>query len=188
MRAIIFFVFSLIFFNCIELAIGREFNVQCPNLNSKSAIFDASRLSDGSRIAIEKGDGGNPTILVFYHRTQTGCSRSIFARYSIEGGNPFVESLFFDRIDGKPNVFVIVSWQINNRGEGTYGKLYQVYAYNTNFDGALIVNPLISNDSHMTGIDGIEHGEQSYFQYKTAADVKKYLKNGQHHEFHKSKN
>lgn len=177
MRALKLFIYFVIVSSYIGRAIGSEFNVQCPRVSSQANIFDASQLSDGSRIAIEKGVEDNPVILAFYRETQGGCSRSIFARYPIEGGEPFVESLFFDRIDGTMNVLVIVSWEINNRGEGTYGKLYQVYAYDTDSHGSLVENSLIGNDDHMTGIDGVEQGQESKFQYKTAADVKRYLKN-----------
>jgi hypothetical protein len=170
------FVYFLIISSCIEQAFGDEINVRCPQPDPQVEIFDASRLSVGSRIAIEKGGAEDPVILAIYRQTQAGCSRSVFARYSIEGGEPFVESLFFDKIDGKTNVFAIISWQINHQGEGTYGKLYQVYAYNINSDGTLIENSLVSNDDHLTGIDGVEQGQESKFRYKTAADVKKYLK------------
>jgi hypothetical protein len=172
-----FIGYFFIALGCIGQAVGSEANVQCPSLNPSANIFDASRLFEGSRIAIEKGEGDAPVVLVLYHQTQAGCDRSVFARYSIEGGTPFVESLFFEKIDGRMNVFAIVSWRINNRGEGTYGRLYQVYAYKMNSGGLLTENARISNNDHMTGIDGYEQGQQSTFQYKTAADVKRYLKN-----------
>ncbi|MEX3932704.1 hypothetical protein AB4Y32_12990 [Paraburkholderia phymatum] len=177
MRALRFFAYFFILSRYIGQAVGGEFNMQCPQSNPRANIFDASRLSDDSRIAIEKRSGDDPVILAFYRQNQAGCSRSVFARYSIEGGEPFVESLFFYRIDGKVNVLVIVSWQINNRGEETYGKLYQIYAYYIKFDGSIVENSLVSDDDHMTGIDGVEQGQESKFQYKTAAGVKRYLKN-----------
>ncbi|RDK01849.1 hypothetical protein DLM46_15925 [Paraburkholderia lacunae] len=103
------------------------------------------------------------------------CNKSEFARYSIEGSAPTVESLFFYKLDGEINLFTIVSWSINNRGEGTYGTLYQVYAYRKSNDGSLKENKKITENNEMTGMDGYDNGQQSTFPYRTAADVKRAL-------------
>ncbi|CAM2170688.1 hypothetical protein BLAT2472_230004 [Burkholderia latens] len=87
---------------------------------------------------------------------------------------PTVESIFYMRLRGRINVFSIVAWDINNRGDGTYGQLYQVYAYHFDENGVLVENKRVSRDDLMSGVDGYVEGRESQFRYKTAADVKRY--------------
>ncbi|WP_157652982.1 hypothetical protein [Burkholderia ubonensis] len=79
-----------------------------------------------SRIFIENGTVEYPLVLDFYRPTKDGCEKTEFARYSIEGGAPTVESIFFMLLRDHVNVFSIVAWDISNRGDGTHGRLYRV--------------------------------------------------------------
>ncbi|WP_175946513.1 hypothetical protein [Burkholderia pyrrocinia] len=156
---------------------GAERVANCPIENEKNNVFDASVLAKDSRISIEIGTADYPLVLDFYRPTQDGCEKTEFARYSTEGGAPTVKSVFFMLLHGRVNVFSIVAWDINNRGDGTYGRLYQVYAYNLNENGMLVENKRVSEDESMTGIEGYAEGRESKFRYKTALEVKKYWRN-----------
>ncbi|MFM0323897.1 hypothetical protein [Caballeronia glebae] len=149
-------------------------SVECPAIDASKNVFDASILIKDSRVAIEEGENDAPVVLSLYQQGSSACERQAFARYSVEGSAPTVDSLFFMKLKGKINVFTIVSWNINSRGDGTYGKLYQVYAYEIVSDGVLSENKDVVENGSMTGIDGYYGGTQSTFSYKTAAGVKKY--------------
>lgn len=96
-------------------------------------------------------------------------------RYSIEGSAPEVAAVFPYSVEGKLNLFVIVAWQVQNRGVGTYGTLYQVYAYGDDGAGGLTSNPIVASAAQMTGIEGVADGEPSHFDGKTADEVKKLI-------------
>jgi hypothetical protein len=170
--ALIFVIGSMLCGN----AIPSDAFVECPNFKDGENVFNSS-ISENSLIAIEQSQSINyPVVLATYQLASDGlCVRSKFAEYSVEGGSPVVESLFFYRLFGELNVFTIVSWSVNNRGARTYGKLYQVYAYNTGGDGRLHENEKITNDYRMTGMDGFDNGKKSSFPYKTAHDIKRAL-------------
>ncbi|MDN7425893.1 hypothetical protein [Burkholderia sp. AU45388] len=159
-------------------AYGGELVSNCPKVNINNSVFDASALGRNSRISIENGTPEYPIVLDLYQSTKCGCEKAEFARYSVEGGVPTVESIFFMSLDGRVNVFSIVAWDINSRGDGTYGRLYQVYAYFFDKNGVLIENDRVSQDEAMTGIDGYAQGAESKFRYRTASDVKKYWRHG----------
>ncbi|WP_174955041.1 hypothetical protein [Burkholderia lata] len=159
-------------------AYGAKVVSGCPEVNVKDNIFDASALERNSRVSIENGTAEYPIVLDFYRLTKDGCKKIEFARYSVEGSAPVVESIFFMVLYDRINVLSIVAWDINNRGDGTYGRLYQVYAYFFDKDGVLVENNRVSEDDSMTGIDGYVRGVESKFRYRTANDVKKYWRSG----------
>jgi hypothetical protein len=101
----------------------------------------------------------------------------IIDNYEIEDGEPQVESVFFDKVLKDKTVFVIISWEINSRGVGTYGKLYQVYAYNksNNKENKFVKNMTLYHDRELTGMEGMSDSTISSFKYKTATEVKKYI-------------
>lgn len=166
---------ALAFFVAL-VSYGRagEIGQKCPAVDVGNNIFSASALVKGARIAVEKAEGNYPIVLGLYRPAVKGCERIEFARYSVEGSAPNVDSLFFMKIRGRINVFAIVSWAINNRGDETYGNLYQVYAYQIESNGRVSENKLITENEFMTGIEGYYGGRQSIFSYKTAAEVKKF--------------
>ncbi|WP_089159687.1 hypothetical protein [Caballeronia sordidicola] len=149
----------------------------CPDVQRSRNIFDATSIYKNSRVAIENADDAHPVTLIMYRPIDGECRREEFARYSIEGSAPTIDSLFFFKLHSQVNIFTIISWSINNRGAGTYGKMYQIYAYKTGADGSLLENKKISESDAMTGIDGYDGGRQSRFRYKTAIDVKRFLRN-----------
>jgi hypothetical protein len=169
---ITFVFFIALVSHCFAEAIGYE----CPAVDVTNNVFDASLIIKESRIAVEKGNERYPVVLGLYRPIAAGCERIQFAQYSVEGSVPTVDSLFFMKMQGRVNVFTIVSWAINNRGVGTYGKLYQVYAYQMAPNGQLLENKLIAENGLMTGVEGYDDGQQSTFPFKTAADVRKFMR------------
>ncbi|MCO7558069.1 hypothetical protein [Metapseudomonas otitidis] len=99
---------------------------------------------------------------------------AIIDKYDYAGGPPIIESLFFYKIEQKTNAIVIVSWNINSRGLGTYGKGYQVYAYENGKHG-LTGNDLINRNPDTSGMEGYQEGNPVHFKLKTAKDVKTYI-------------
>ncbi|VWC14291.1 hypothetical protein BLA15816_05538 [Burkholderia lata] len=157
-------------------AYGAEVISACPAASTKSNVFDSSVLAENSRVSIENGTAEYPLVLYLYRPTQGGCEKAEFARYSVEGSVPAVESIFFMSLRGRVNIVSIVAWDVSNRGDGTYGRLYQVYAYFFDKDGVLVENGRVSGDSSMTGIEGYAQGKESKFRYRTASDIKRYLR------------
>ncbi|WP_157658511.1 hypothetical protein [Burkholderia ubonensis] len=172
-----FFLPCCIFIALSLTAYGAERAADCPVVDVKNNVFDASALAANSRISIESGTAEYPLVLDIYQPTKRGCVKTEFARYSIEGSAPTVESIFYMPLRGRINVFSIVAWDINNRGDGAYGRLYQVYAYHFDENGIMVENKRVSEDESMSGIDGYVEGRGSKFLYKTASDVKKYWRN-----------
>lgn len=70
-------------------------------------------------------------------------------------------------------------WEHHLFGVGIDNDEYETNAYTKNKDGKLAIDPDISGDPNFEGIDGIvdddEHPRR-YYKYKTAAEVKRYLK------------
>jgi len=104
------------------------------------------------------------------------CQPAIFDSYPIEGGNPQVDSVFAYPVNNEKHIFVIISWEVNSRGDGTYGKYYQVYSYHCENNGLVLNNKLMSL-SGMSGMDGYSMGEEVYFKNKTSQQVKDYIRN-----------
>lgn len=148
--------------------------VNCPTSESGAKIVKIPSMLQTS-VAIEAAnDKSSPVTLTTYRSIGNGkCDKHIFAKYSVEGGNPNVDSLFFYEIDNKLNILTIVHWDINIRGIGAYGKLYQVYAYEIGKNNQFQENGSITDNNAMTGIDRYDYGRQSNFSLKTAKDVKK---------------
>lgn len=145
-KKLLFLIFVV--FSTNNISFASEMWVKCPAARADRNIFKASRVSKDSIVAIEKREGNYPVALVIYSRSNNGlCDRSEFARYSIEGSPPTIESLFFYKLNGEINIFTIVSWAINNRGDGTYGTLYQIYAYRKGDDGYFRENKKITENN-----------------------------------------
>jgi hypothetical protein len=146
----------------------------CPTVNPRKKIYDASVIAGGARISIEKGNKDYPIILGFYKPADEGCRRSEFARYSVEGSIPNVDSLFFMKAGDKVDVVTIVSWNPNHRGDGTFGKSFKIYAYYLGSDDNLLEDKRISENEAMSGMDGYASGQPSTFRYKTAQEVRQF--------------
>jgi hypothetical protein len=98
------------------------------------------------------------------------------AKYSREGGDPNVDSIFFMGINGRINVFTIVHWDVNSRGIGTFGKYYQVYAYAPDPGGGLVENKMVVDNSEMSGMSGYQEGRQVSFSYVNADAVRSFFR------------
>lgn len=151
----------------------------CPAASPSTGVFSSGKIYQGSVISIEKNDADQTISLSIYRPNSSGCEKEAFAKYSIEGGVPSVDSLFFMDLKGKVNIFTIVHLDVNSRGIGTYGKYYQIYAYIKDEQGRLIENKSVVDNSAMTGMDGYQESEESIFPYKTAGAVKSFFTCGQ---------
>ncbi|WP_392561734.1 hypothetical protein RHO12_11520 [Orbus sturtevantii] len=164
----LYFIFGLLFFS--TTAVSQQNNA------IEQGPFSIS-LVCGGKILFERKDDDSIDFILKYKDDSNFEKIYQIDNYEIEGGNPEIESVFFFPVLKNENIFVIVSWEINSRGVGTYGKLYQIYAYTKSNDNSkLIKNITLYDDKNLTGIDGTSDWEESDFKYKTAAEVKKYIK------------
>jgi hypothetical protein len=116
-----------------------------------------------------------PIYMIASIKNNEQCEKEIVIdKYDYAGGPPTIESLFFYEIEQKTNAIVIVSWNINSRGLGTYGKGYQVYAYENRKNG-LTGNDLINRNPDTSGMEGYQEGNPVHFKLKTAKDFKAYI-------------
>jgi len=150
-------------------------NVACPDIDPKKNIFESKVYKNGI-IAFEKSaDINNPIDLNLYLRNADNlCSKNKIDSYSVEGSEPTILSVFFYRIKNELNIVVLVSWELNNRGVGTYGTLYQIYGY-AGKNSTLQSNPIIEKSNSMSGIDGYSDGEPSSFSGKDALHAKRLI-------------
>jgi len=72
-------------------------------------------------------------------------------------------------------VIALVSWQQQHSADKINGTAYQVYGYNFSSNN-LAINSSIKNDQNLNGLDGEFNGEELHFKYKSAAEIKQYLK------------
>ncbi|WP_271789606.1 hypothetical protein [Commensalibacter communis] len=111
--------------------------------------------------------------------------------YEVDGECPEIKSVFFGNIHNKKYIFVMVIRNSNHPGAGMDGDFYQIYAYTKNKEGILSLDRIISGDGNLSGFDGgrdcksyanPDGNDDCYvnYKYKTAADVKKYLKQKYH--------
>ncbi len=166
------FVFSL-FFTGLGFAQNEEAYVTGKVVEGpyKTTVVNGGELS-----FLATGDAAFPLSLVLDVIKEDGVRvRSLVDKYDVAGSEPKVESVFFHSIKKRKNVFVLVSWELSSRGVGTYGTLYQVYAYEKSPVGVLVVNRVISLDGALSGIDGYQEGEAQSFAYKDASSIKEYV-------------
>lgn len=165
------------FLSSVSLAYaGADEFVACPAVSSSTRVYSADRIYRNSIVSIERGDADQTITLSIYRPGSSGCEKAKFAKYSMEGGAPNIDSIFFMNLKGRPNIFTIVHWNVNSRGVGAYGKYYQVYAYFVDAQGRLVENRSVVDNSAMTGMDGYQEGRESSFPYKTAGAVKSFVR------------
>ncbi|MHA7683305.1 peptidase associated/transthyretin-like domain-containing protein [Cupriavidus sp. PET2-C1] len=167
-------IFKISLFLSLANAEGRH--VPCPVVSPAQGVFSAAQIKKGALVAVEAGDDEYPVNLVLYKSENGLCREELVAKYSIEGAAPQVDSLFFGRIKGRVNLFVIVRWELRHSGMGTYGDLYQVYSYESDSSGSLSENKSIVENSEMTGVEGYVEHQVSTFRLKTALDVKNFIR------------
>lgn len=94
----------------------------------------------------------------------------------MDGDTPNVDTVFFMKIRNEKNAVVLISWHQLHQAESINGKFYQVYAYKYSND-SLFINDMITKDPALNGMDGEMNGEEVHFKYKSAASIKRYIKN-----------
>ncbi|CAI3927563.1 unnamed protein product [Commensalibacter communis] len=104
--------------------------------------------------------------------------------YEENGGCVEVASVFFDKIHNKPYIFVMQKWEHSFPPAIQMGSdSYEIRAYTKNKEGKLVIDADVSADPNFEGIDGIVDDDvnpERHYKYKTAADVKRYLKKKYH--------
>ncbi|MEM5447588.1 hypothetical protein [Paraburkholderia guartelaensis] len=171
------FAFSLL--SSVSFAqASREEVAACPVVAPSMGIFSGDTVYKNSIIAIEDDKERHQIDLSLYVPLGDKCKKTSFAKYSLEGGDPNVDSLFFIALNGEANVFAIVHWDVNSRGAGTFGKYYQIYAYAPDHHGGLMENETVVNSNEMTGMDGYQDGVQMSFAYKNAGAIRNFYKCG----------
>ena len=103
-------------------------------------------------------------------------AKFLIDHYAHDGSSPNIETVFFYSVHGVKNIFVIVSWSSIHRGEGVHGKFYEIYSYYKNTEGYLVLNEEIKSDMNLRGFDGYMKSGSIDFDYKTANEVKKYIR------------
>ncbi|CAI3940936.1 unnamed protein product [Commensalibacter communis] len=99
--------------------------------------------------------------------------------YEENGGCVELASVFFAKIHNKSYIFVMQKWEHSMPAIGLYGNSYEIHAYTKNKEGKLVMDTNISGDPNFSGTDGtVDEGmhHMRHYKYKTAAEVKKYLK------------
>lgn len=146
--------------------------ISCPKADPLQTSYSPAVYNDAV-IRFEKSSDPNNPIDVVLYRGGSICTRTVVDRYSVAGSAPEVVAVFPYALRGMPNIFVIVAWRVNSRGLGTYGELYQVYAYEKDGQGGLKSNKLIAKSDEMTGLEGTADGEPSHFEGRDEGEVKK---------------
>lgn len=93
---------------------------------------------------------------------------------------PELLSVFFNKLHGKQYIFTIIKTHISVVTAGDYMDVYNIFAYTKNSKGLLVKDKKISDDSSLTGYEGVRLNKNVTFKYKTATDVKQYLKQKYH--------
>ncbi|CAI3937689.1 hypothetical protein [Commensalibacter communis] len=99
--------------------------------------------------------------------------------YYGNGGCVKLASVFFAKVHNKNYIFVMQKWEHHLSGVGIDNDEYETSAYTKNKKGKLIIDADLSADPNFSGIDGIVDDDVHHrrcYKYKTAAEVKKYLK------------
>lgn len=135
--------------------------------------FPATIIDSSSIFFAASNDENYP--VYFLLKKDRAKSVEILDKYSVSGSVPAIETVLFYPIKKERNIIVLVSWEINSRGVGTYGKLYQVYAYKSK-GGVIVRNDKTLKDNNMFGIDGYQDGRKVSFSLKTAASIRRYIK------------
>ncbi|MFK8402376.1 hypothetical protein M2D07_027975 [Pseudomonas sp. BGr12] len=149
---------------------GEGFDLN--NANVISGPFPA-KVVDGADIFLSKSNDDKYPVRLMLRRKAKGIVE-IVDKYEVSGSSPSVETVFFYPINGERNIFVLLSWSIDSRGVGTYGKLYQIYAYK-NEGGKVVRNGKVLKDSNMFGIDGHQEGQVVSFSLKDASSIRRYI-------------
>jgi len=138
----------------------------------KTDVFPSGKLW------VEKINEAHKTLALILESTNKdgGRIRRRVDAYDDGGTGLTVDSVFSYPVRGKKHVVVLVSWGVNSRGVGTYGRLYHVFAYSRGANDEIVPNKEISNDDSLFGMYGYQEGEVIKFNYKDASSIKRYIK------------
>lgn len=117
-----------------------------------------------------------PVNFILKYKKNEKIIKNTIDQYEVNGGDPEIVSVFFDKIYNKKHIFIIIKWRDYHQALKMNGYDYQIYAYSINKLGKLALNQQVSNDPNLSGSDGDYDVKDIVFKYKTAADVKRYLK------------
>lgn len=111
--------------------------------------------------------------------------KKVIDKYFIDGANIVnfpnrkvdmtIESVFFQTVQSKRNLFVIVKRTTTHRAERINTNNYDIYVYEYNLQKIISLNSKLMQDANLSGSEGEVGGSEVYFKYKTAAEVKKYI-------------
>ncbi|MBF8798108.1 hypothetical protein [Pseudomonas aeruginosa] len=132
----------------------------------------STQIYNNSRVYFSKSQDKNHPIYLVMEKNKEPAR--VVDRYEVSGSDPTIETVFFYRIENAINIIALVSWEINSRGIGTYGKLYQVYAYKDK-NGELVRNQKIIKNNAMSGLEGYQDFHDASFKLKTAEEIKKFI-------------
>lgn len=179
-----FFILTGLFYNNIGFS-------QTTNNQIIQGPYKTSLYPEGKIYFQKTNDFENPISFIVDYNVDGKNIKYIVDKYSHEGAAPEIKSVFFGTIHHKQYIFVMIVWSVNHSGIGMRGNVYQIYAYAKNNKGILSLDKQISNDDNLSGMDGYENCKAVAnpdgvvncavsFKYKTAAEVKKYLKQTYH--------
>lgn len=144
--------------------------------------FNISWCENGNFYFEETSDLDYPINFVLQCRN----SKIIVDKYYIDGANIVyssngekvdmsIESVFFQKIQSKSNLFVIVKRVSTHKAERINTNDYDIYVYEYKPQKIISLNKKMMKDMNLSGSEGEIGGEYIYFKYKTAAEVKKYI-------------
>ncbi|EHD13577.1 hypothetical protein CIN_17690 [Commensalibacter intestini A911] len=184
------------------ILIGLFYNIsgfaQISDTKIVQGPFKTSLYPNGKIYFTRKEDDQNTIvqqcypISFFLENVQNGAvQKEKIDQYEEDGGCPEIKSVFFSIIKNQKYIFVMVVWDSKHAGAGTYGDVYQTYAYTKNDKGILSLDKNISDDENLSGFNGDNNCKSDLnpdgdtdcyknYKYKTAADIKKYLKQKYH--------
>ncbi|WP_252145881.1 hypothetical protein [Yokenella regensburgei] len=90
--------------------------------------------------------------------------------YQVGDGVPKIDTVFFSVVKDINNIVVLVSWDEENIS----AVHYKIYLYTYSESGRINRNDGVMVDRNFEGYDGYS-GNGMVFNYKDAADIKKYL-------------
>jgi hypothetical protein len=136
-----------------------------------------TNIFPGGKIWVEKINESHKSLALVLESTNSDgvIERRRVDAYDDSGTGPTVESIFFYPVKGKKSIVVLVSWGVNSHGIATYGKLYQVYAYEREGQDKIVPNAAIILDRGLSGMDGYQDGSVVVFKYKDATSIKRYI-------------
>lgn len=96
--------------------------------------------------------------------------------YEIDPFCPELLSVFFYKLHNQQYIFTIIKRHFDVLTEHVDMDSYDILAYTKNNNGVLVKDKKISDNPDLTGEEGLQFNKKVTFKYKTAADVKRYLR------------